>query len=288
MSWTEGLAVGPAGSTSILAACDYAFDRLTHYGISVPPGSRFALARAAVQAAHDGPDRLPPADVLSEATRGIFELYWIMRSLGGRNKRLPQALKSDLLEILTGPQLPRDETSQNSRPRNLQFQLFVGAWLSAGGIKVVAAEPDLIIEYFGVPAGVAAKRVFSRRKFIANVKKAVRQIEASKMPGLVAVNVDRLIDTLTLSPSDDVTAQFDSQVTELARAHELVVDNESVIGMLVIGMHVTWEPVRERPRVTMSHLCHWRMIPRGGTNAQDIDDFFARFQQRQGARMTNF
>ncbi len=282
MAWSEGPVIGPAGATGILEAADYAFAALARFGIRVKPGSRFALARAAVAGA-TGDKPLPPQETLAEATRSIYELYWIMRSLGG-TAALSADMQRELTDVLSGSQLPQDESAATSRPRNLQFQFFVGAWLSAGGIRVFSSEPDLVIDYFGRPAGVAAKRIFSRAKFMDNVRNAVDQIEKSGLPGMVALNVDRLIDDLDLAPSSDITAHFDARVPELARAREYVIDNEAVVGLLTLGMHVAWEESQPRPRVIMSHLCSWPLIPRGSQTPKDINDFHTRFAAVHDAR----
>lgn len=288
--WDRGPDVGPAGSGGILVACDRAFERLQQLGVAIPPGSRFQLARKAVDEAHQRKGGFPSAEVMVESTRAIFELYWIVRALGGM-KELPKRLRVELKDMMKGPRLPQDENDRNSHGRNIQFQLFVGAFLASGGVEVVSAEPDLIVNYFGHAVGVAAKRVFSRKKFLPNVKAAIEQIESSGRSGFVAVNVDRLIDDLALQPTENLTERFDREVTELPEALKLVQAHNTVGGLIALGMHVAWQSGTDehpRPRVQMSEFCYWRLIPHEGITGGDVKTYLADFRARQAAHLKAF
>ncbi len=286
MAWTEGPGVGPAGSSGILAAADFAISRLAALGIKLPPGSRFQLMRSAVDKAHNHIGPFPSSDVLSEATRSIFELYLISRCLTADGCPLSDTLDTTIRKILEGPALPQDETERNSAARNFQFELFVGAWLKAGGVEVRMAEPDLQMMFLGQPIGVAAKRVTSRKQLVRRVKDAVEQIEASGMDGLIAINVDPLIDELKLTGSrEDIVRTFEAAVPELGHALALAARHPSVVGVLALGMHVAWEEADPKPRVIMSSFVDWKFFPHDAEEETKINAFFTEFRETHDARM---
>lgn len=113
--------------------------------MSIPfaESSRLGRAIGYVRAAHDRGADQATASVLAEATRTIFETHWIARALGSGG-RPGRGLANSLARMLGGPDLPDDEDENSSRPRNTQFELFVGAWLVAGGVLVRHGEPDLL------------------------------------------------------------------------------------------------------------------------------------------------
>ena len=49
--------------------------------------------------------------------------------------------------MLSGADVP--DTERNPLARNTQFELYVGAYLTMGGVRVGIGEPDWIIDYLG-------------------------------------------------------------------------------------------------------------------------------------------
>jgi hypothetical protein len=205
-------------------AASYALERFAQRRIAIPQRSRLERARAIVQLAHAQRSPPPSRAHVAEATRTIFEMFWIARSLKQSNERPEKDFARKLAAMLAGPDLPRDEDDNSSKARNLQFELFVGAWLTAGGVSVCPGEPDLLMLYLGERIGVPAKRVRSRRKFLPRVKAAAKQLRSHKLNGIVAINVDCFLDSLhfTEEGNDDVVAQFERQVPELKAAKTLL------------------------------------------------------------------
>lgn len=201
--WFTGPSAGLAGATGVLRAADYAIRRLQEVGIRLTPNSRLARARARVASAKGGRAGETADPLLAEATRTVYELYFITRAMGGTGTP-----SEDLLErwehILGGPDLPGDETDSSSKARNTQFELFVGAWLSAGGVPVRWEEPDLRMLYYGQELGVVVKRVRSRAKFVRRACDGADQIEEHTAVGVVAINVDHLLDELPQSQDTHV------------------------------------------------------------------------------------
>jgi hypothetical protein len=118
------------------------------------------------------------------------------------------------------------------------------------------------------------------------VKDAIEQIEASGMDGLIALNVDPLIDELRLSGSpEDISRSFEAAVPELNQALQLAARHQRVVGLLAIGMHVAWEEAEPRPRVIMSHFVDWKFFPRDAEEGARFNAFFEEFRRIHDARM---
>lgn len=87
------------------------------------------IAQTAQGARGDSADIL----LLAEATRTIYEFYFIARAIEGGEGVAERRLKNALGNALSEPMDIRDEGDGNSRPRNTQFELFLEAWFTSGG-----------------------------------------------------------------------------------------------------------------------------------------------------------
>lgn len=245
--WFTGPSAGLAGATGVLRAADYATQRLRELGIRLPPNSRLDRARARVASAKDGSAGEIADPLLAEATRTVYELYFITRAMGG--KGTPD---KDLLErwghILGGPDLPGDETDSSAKARNTQFELFVGAWLTAGGVPVRLEEPDLRMLYYGQELGIAVKRVRSRAKFVGRACDGAEQIEEHTEAGVVAINVDHLLDGLPQSQdSFTLGRHFDDCVPEYDLALDRLRSRNAVKAFAAMGTQVAWNGGPDKP-----------------------------------------
>jgi len=226
---------------------------------------------------------------LAEATRTIFETYWIARALGGRNGRPDNDLTNRLARMLSGPDLPDDENENSSRPRNTQFELFVGAWLTSGGVPVTLGEPDLVAVIVGEEVGVAAKRIRSRSKILRRVVEAADQVEARTGVGLVVVNVDAFLDELpAIQDPEKLGQQFDRAVPEYQRALEALTKRPAIRGLMALGTRVGWAPDADPPRLDMGLFCKYRAFTASPAEATAVDAFWAEFDRTQAERMRSF
>jgi hypothetical protein len=199
----------------------------------------------------------------------------------------------DLLErwkhILGGPDLPGEETDSSSKARNTQFELFVGAWLTAGGVPVRLEEPDLRMLYYNQELGVAVKRVRSRAKFVRRACDGADQIEAHTGTGVVAINVDHLLDELPQSQdSSSLGKYFDDCVPEYELALERLRNRDAVKALAAIGTQVAWNAGPDRPRLHIVSFCKWRFITDAAEEAQQANEHWAAFTQKQADRMSRF
>ena len=107
--------------------------------------------------------------------------------------RPPLALKQKLKTVLSGPLVPSDDHAA-SPARDHQFELFLAALSEAAGYQVDFVEPDLRLRGPGQPPFVvAAKRLKSRSKLRANVRKASKQIAGAQQQGIIALDITRLL-----------------------------------------------------------------------------------------------
>ena len=105
-------------------------------------------------------------------------------------KKSPQRAvwASQLRKLASGPVFGTEETTASS-PRDTQFECFVAAVAARAGYNVAFAEPDIILNEGKLRFGVAAKRPRSLASVEKNCRKAARQIAATKLPGILALDL---------------------------------------------------------------------------------------------------
>ncbi len=279
MGWKAAPDRGPTGSSGIISAATYALERFEARRIPVPDNSRLERARAFVEAAHQDL-RSVPADLLAEAIRTIHEMQWVARALGRSNRRPAKRLTNTIAAMLAGPDMASEEDDEkSSKPRNLQFELFVAGILAAGGLRVEYAEPDLRMHYLGYWVGIAAKRARRRRKLLRRVNEAAGQIEARVPAGMVAINVDGLLDEIggEGTPWNEVAARLD-QLPELVNAIEALRQRPRIIGLLALGTHVWWRDRSERPSLEMATYLKWNLLGHSESEERESKEFLERFE----------
>ena len=95
---------------------------------------------------------------------------------------------SRLAELVSGHVLPQSEAEQ-SRARDLQFELNVAAHCRAAGYVVEPKEPDVLVRSSKEAFGIAVKRPKSPKTLERHIRKASKQIQRSGMDGLVAIDL---------------------------------------------------------------------------------------------------
>lgn len=84
-------------------------------------------------------------------------------------------------------------SDKRTEARNLQFQLYLTAWLARSGFDASLEEPDIIFSHEGARYGIAAKRLSSPRQVEKRVRNAVHQLENQPVQGFVALSLERLL-----------------------------------------------------------------------------------------------
>ena len=96
--------------------------------------------------------------------------------------------------LVQGALRPEDD-GESTPHRDYLLELYVASTAEAAGMAVELTEPDVIVSVAGQTLGIAAKRVKSRKKLLANAKKAARQIEFSAAEkGVVFIDVSHLMN----------------------------------------------------------------------------------------------
>jgi hypothetical protein len=286
--WERALPFGPTGSSAIVESADYAIQRLRALGVTFPDSSRLVRARAYVQAAQDDIASAPSGEVLAEATRTIFEFYLICRAFGAPRADTDPRLLESLAVALGGPDLPGDEDDATSLARNIQFELYVGAWLTAGGVRVALAEPDLQVEYDGRLLGVAAKRVRSRSRIMRRIAEASRQILMHGTEGFIAMNVDHLLDELPLVQDEAERGRyFDRSFPEFGKVMKSFLRRPHVRGLLVVGHQARWITEGKAPRVDVGAFTKFHLITDTDEERRKGDRFLEDLKNTQAARLAS-
>src|SRR5262249_57997256 len=94
--------------------------------------------------------------------------------------------QAQLERLISGAPFPKG-ASEQSAARDFQLESYIGAVCALSGYSVRFEEPDVLVQDMSCMFGLAAKRPRNPRKAEANCRKAVRQIERSGHPGLVAM-----------------------------------------------------------------------------------------------------
>lgn len=287
--WIAGSAAPRGGSHGILRFADYAIKRLRQLGIPFPSPCRLERARSLVATLHDPGSAFPDSTMLAEATRTVFEAYYIARALGDGTTQPDRDLKNRLARMLSGPDIPEDEDENSSRPRNTQFELFVGAWLASGGIWVRHGEPDLLVRIIGEQLGVAAKRIRSRKQLVRRARQASDQIKKSGARGIIALNVDPLLDELPSGTGPSALGpQFDAAVPELEQAISEAACQDHVFGLLALGTQFRWDLSDAPPRLDLGTFVKFRAFIPTGAGQAAFEEFWKDFQRVHAERMGRF
>jgi hypothetical protein len=124
--------------------------------------------------------------LLAEGTRDFAELRAIVNS-----EKVMIEKKKELQDILGGSSLASDDTI--TRPRDLQFQLYLTSIFDLSGFDLSIEEPDFSFSHEGNTYSVAAKRLSSVSKLRARLSEATKQIKRQKRIGLIALSLDRVV-----------------------------------------------------------------------------------------------
>ena len=146
---------------------------------------------------------------------------------------LPRWLKDDravmlekLKRVLGGPAVPTDETARSSDPRNVLFELALGAQVEVSGQLVKHGEhPDVAVPLRRRDVLVQCKRVLSEKQLEKNMKDAAGQLQDDfdqarrSSVGLVAIDVSRIVnpewECLTFSTPQQVSTAMQGRLSRI-------------------------------------------------------------------------
>lgn len=166
-----------------------ALDRLSGWGVRINPTSRLQEYAASLRERTEKPSSEAQIQRLEELAFDLCEIREITEIIEAFDRPpSPQALEK-LRWLPKGKRHP-DETTSDSRARDLQYELALYTLFRERGIPAVLGEPDVTIHVDGRTFPVEAKRPGSPHSVARNVAAAVRQAGKG---GIAAVSLDHVI-----------------------------------------------------------------------------------------------
>lgn len=275
--------------------------RLEQMGVSVPSAGRHqqSLDTLAEWNSSSSPVDLqdePALRKIGEAHRTAWETYLIVfaayqrtlkRHRGQETLFTPERFR----KLMKGPFIGE---GRDTEPRNVQFELYLGARLELGGIEVRGGEPDLKFLYGYEWVGLAAKRIQSLKgsQIQKNIQDAANQIERSGCRGWVAVSLDSRFEGVDVHESEpDKLARFgslfDSTNAGIARQER----KPGVLGLMAFGYADGWSPSPDPatpPRLWIDEphrWLHWNDDPGAVLLFNDFSEGWSGRFQRNRERM---
>lgn len=124
-------------------------------------------------------------NLLAEGLCDARELRVILAS-----KHVLDQCRPELQQMTKGTDYPWKDS--DSRPRNLQFQLFTTAIIAHSGFEVFLKEPDVVFLYKDYEYSVAAKRVRSLGNLEKRLRESKNQIIRSNQYGFMALGLSQI------------------------------------------------------------------------------------------------
>src|SRR5690606_30038708 len=269
------------GSRRTEAIGRYTLERLRQAGIRIPANNRLERAVRLLNDANTGRKVLAGTDTgllqrVTAAQWTIMEQFTIASALIKDDGSIPAGTKHSLELMLGGPDTP--DVERKPLARNIQFELYTASLLMLGGFPVRFAEPDVRIFLNGEDVGVACKRVRGDRGVKDRTKEAVHQIRRAGGRGIVAVNVDLLIQDHGLAGSTaERGAAFDRRLAKLHQLDEELMHAPEVLGRIALGHVAVWHLDQDPPRLEMGAFRQFRFFPGNDAEEAAINEIFARF-----------
>lgn len=225
-----------------IANAEFVIEAMKGLGVEPSPQSRLMEMRSALRKSNG---RIPPPgdpdfEIALESARDMQLLVFAFR------QSFPTSANDKFMEKLQllnkDTVLPQDNR-EKSKGRDTQFELFVAALCRAAGFEGVLftgpdAEPDVRCDVAGVQIGIAAKRIKSESQIEKRIRSAVKQIDESGIPGIIAVEtnillnrdntrIDRPISDRVFGPIyteaiESFLHQYDAKIRHWTRHHEVL------------------------------------------------------------------
>lgn len=223
------------------------------FGVQPHPESRLMrMHRVLTEANGIIPPDHPEFETALEAERDLQVLAFVfeMADEHATDAEFGRLVRNALKDSL----LPNDDRS-NSRGRDAQFELFVGAVCQNAGLHPVAREqPDVTCHIEGIKFGIAVKRIKSIANLQKNVRKAAEQIEGTRLPGIIALetnlalNLDNQRITTPIPEMEFSTLYWQALKLRMTEYHDRIqelVRGKGVRGLVVHDQQVRFEPSGE-------------------------------------------
>lgn len=170
-----------------------AMERLESFGVLIDQQSRLRAAESALEQGITSHDLESDSDRVTELVNAIE----IAEDFGAISRSLPQTHEAEtrhqLRRAVAGSLLSADDDRE---PYRYQSQFWMGTILDSAGLHPTlpivtdgGRKPDFIIQPLTTKYGAEVKRPMHEHNIATNVEKAVSQLEALGVEGLVTVDV---------------------------------------------------------------------------------------------------
>ena len=286
--------LGPSRFGQTLGALAWTLDRLRQRGVAPGPASRLHRLAPALEAAANVQDTLVDdvelRRVVAEAQRTVFEFAAIANILPADPGAISMQLHRKFQRSYGGHDDPALDGPRQIVARSTQFELWLAAFLVAGGLAVCPAEPDLVLWYDSRWRGVAAKRVRSRSQILRRVKDAAAQVRRSTGGGFVALSLDNFADSGELATSADSGVKrrvaFIDEFPEIGDAATWVEAKAPWIqGMLCFGQLARWHVAHPPAHLELDNLVHLIAL---NSDVAYFNSYFSKHADVYSTRMKAF
>ena len=274
---------GPVSPSQAAKGLSWALNRLSAVGATVPTTARPSLALTVLRRTDESMPILRSTRnrrLLGESMKLAFEYYLVARAIQRPREGLPKRLHRALQLSYAGDLDPRARDEQSRRARDTQFELWLAAWLTAGGRPVQFLEPDIRVTCWFAWYGVAAKRVQSPKGILPRVKEAAAQIERHGDRGFVALTIDAMSPHFTPRFATLRTARsYFTRLPELREAVEWChASAPCVRGLVTLGTLLRWRTATSPPHAQLSWPMRIDMLPNDDRDQERFASFWEETQ----------
>lgn len=283
--------IGLPTRAAAVAGLDYAHERFRAVGVPVPKQCRLAEARALLENPDNDPRHLPKSVKLrreiAEAHKTAQDFHDIARAMNPRAGHADDRVRRDLARAYYGHLDPRAQDTKSVLARNLQFQLWLASWFTAGDKPIRYEEPDLRVAYWFDWHGVAAKRVQSPSKILTRVREAADQVKKRVGHGFIAVAFDNYSPGLAKRLATlRNPLRFYDRLPEMSVALDWCREHAPWIrAVLLFGVLVRWRLKSPLPQLVIEFPERIWCIPRTERDREVLWPYFEELSAKYRSRL---
>ena len=284
------------GSRALVRRGEWALGTLVRLGAAPPPASRLPRALALIRRFDERPASLPVTDEAllrrgAHAQRTVWQLFVVTVAAPRRARTSQPWFPLGMLQdALGGAESP--DGDRHTKARDTEFELYVASVLALAGATVRFCEPDLKVVVPGGAAGIACKRLTSRKadKLATRLRGAALQIERSGRPGYVAVDAGVFFGGESLAPDEPARrAQFRRWAEVVLRAvGRSMGKRPQVMGVLAFGYADAWDVEATPPLHVSAYPASFQLLTDDEESAEQVAEreaFWTRIQRNMDAEI---
>jgi hypothetical protein len=212
----------------------YVVQQIRALGVKVNDSSRLMRMKRVLDKGYVSPED-PDFPIALESMRDMQHIGFAFDQMNAQSecRRFRDVIRR-LLKDSPLPHMDREE----STGRNAQLELYLAALCQRAGMGPVDyEEPDVTCVADGIKFGIAAKRVKSLDQVRKHVKKAAEQVEKSKLPGIVVLDLSMAWNRQNMPITSGIMSQL-YEMTAIAKTNQFFTENRENIERWVQGKGV--------------------------------------------------